>query len=96
MSRGEHGRSVMRKAQFVLGTIVLVWLAGGSPARADYDYAWCIQNSEYGYPGDCSYQTREQCVMSASGRKGYCAQNPAHMAVRPPLQPSRGRYVPPY
>ena len=59
----------MGKAQFVLGTIVLVWLAGGSPARADYDYAWCIQNSEYGYPGDCSYQTREQCQMSASGRR---------------------------
>ncbi|MBR1030374.1 DUF3551 domain-containing protein [Bradyrhizobium liaoningense] len=66
-------------------------------ARADYDYAWCIQNSEYGYPGDCSYQTREQCQMSASGRKGYCAQNPAQVAVRPPLQPSlRGRYVRPY
>ena len=87
----------MRKAQFVLGTIVLVWLAGGSPARADYDYPWCIQDSEYGYPGDCSYQTREQCLLSASGRKGFCAQNPAHLVVRPPLQPSlRGRHVPPY
>jgi len=66
----------MGKAQFVLGTIVLVWLAGGSPARADYDYAWCIQNSEYGYPGDCSYQTREQCLASASGMsRRYCDVN---------------------
>ena len=86
----------MRKVQFVLGTIALVWLAGGSPARADYDYAWCIQDSEYGYPGDCSYQTREQCLLSASGRKGSCAQNPA-VATRPQLSPSlRGRHVPPY
>jgi hypothetical protein len=86
----------MRKVQLALGTMVLVWLAGGGPARADYDYAWCIQDSEYGYPGDCSYQTREQCLLSASGRKGFCGQNPA-VATRPQLSPSlRGRHVPPY
>jgi hypothetical protein len=86
----------MRNVQFVLGTMVLAWLAGGSPARADYDYAWCIQDSEYGYPGDCSYQTREQCLLSASGRKGFCGQNPA-VAARPQLSPpQRGRHVPPY
>ena len=86
----------MRNVQFVLGTMVLAWLAGGSPARADYDDAWCIQDSEYGYPGDCSYQTREQCLLSASGRKGFCGQNPA-VAARPQLSPPRrGRHVPPY
>lgn len=72
----------MRKAQFVLGTMVLVWLAGGSPARADY--AWCIQDSEYGYPGDCSYQTREQCLLSASGRKGFCGQKRHLSRLREP------------
>jgi hypothetical protein len=77
----------MRKAQFVLGTLVLVWLAGGSPARADY--AWCIQDSEFGYPGDCSYQTREQCLLSVSGRKGACAQNPAYLITRPPAPRAR-------
>ena len=82
----------MRKVQFLLGTMVLVWLAGGSPARADY--AWCIQDGEYGYPGDCSYQTREQCLLSASGRKGYCAQNPAYQVTRPPQL--RARRAPPY
>jgi len=83
----------MRKMQFVLGAMVLAWLSGGSPARADY--AWCIQDSEFGYPGDCSYQTREQCLLSVSGRKGACAQNPA-MFTRPSPTPAlRGRYVPP-
>lgn len=77
----------MRKAQFVLGTIVLIWLAAGSPARADY--AWCIQDAEYGYPGDCSYQTREQCLLSVSGRKGACAQNPAYLVARPPSPRAR-------
>jgi hypothetical protein len=85
----------MRKAQFVLGTVVLVWLAGGGPAHADDP--WCIQDSEYGYPGDCSYRTREQCLVSVSGRKGSCGQNPAYLAIRPPLQPAlRGRHAPPH
>lgn len=87
----------MRKVQFVLGTMALVWFAGGEPARADYDYAWCIRDSEYGYPGDCSYQTREQCLLSVSGRKGSCAQNPTLLAARPSPQPAlRARHARPY
>ena len=74
----------MRKAQFVLGTVVFVWLAGGGPARADYDYPWCIQDAEYGYPGDCSYQTRAQCLQSVSGQQGSCGENPRFVLNRPP------------
>jgi hypothetical protein len=85
----------MRKTQFVFGATVLLWLAGGGPGRADY--AWCIQDAEYGYPGDCSYQTREQCLASVSGRKGSCAQNPANAVTRTPPQPAlRGRRGPSY
>jgi len=87
----------MHKTQIALGIIVLMWLAGGRPARADYDYPWCIQQGEYGFPGYCSYQTREQCLASVSGRKGYCAQNPAYMVTRPELYPApRGRRAPSY
>lgn len=83
----------MRKAQFVLGVIVLAGLVDMKPARADY--RWCIQDSEFGYPGDCAYQTREQCLASVSGRKGYCGENPS-VLFRPPPQPApRGRYVSP-
>ena len=80
------------KAQFVLGTIFLAGLVGVEPARADY--LWCIQDSEFGYPGDCAYQTREQCLASLSGRKGYCGENPGALFGRPsqPLAP-RGRNV---
>ncbi|QPF91707.1 DUF3551 domain-containing protein [Bradyrhizobium commune] len=81
----------MPKAQIVLGTIVLVWLAGGSPARADYDYPWCIQDAEYGYPGDCAYQTREQCLQSVSGQKGSCSENPRLVLNRPAQPPARRR-----
>jgi hypothetical protein len=74
----------MRKAQFVLGTIVLAGLVGVEPARADYP--WCIQNSEAGYPGDCAYQTHAQCLASLSGRKGDCGENPVVLFGGPAQQ----------
>ena len=78
----------MRKAQFVLGTIVFAGLLGSEPAR------WCIQNSEAGYPGDCAYQTREQCLASLSGRKGDYGENPSTLFGRPPQRSApRGRNV---
>jgi Protein of unknown function (DUF3551) len=82
----------MRRTQFVLGAIILAGLAGATPARADYDYPWCIQGSEYEYPGDCSYQTRDQCLLSVSGRKGYCAENPRVLFRRSAGPPPLGRY----
>ncbi|MDH2381213.1 DUF3551 domain-containing protein [Bradyrhizobium sp. CER78] len=54
------------------------WIAGSvQPAAADpYDYPWCIQGRDEGYPGYCGYQTYEQCQASASGRDAYCGINP--------------------
>jgi Protein of unknown function (DUF3551) len=91
------GGQVMRKTQLALGVIIIVTgIAGACPARADYDYPWCITDSEYGYPGDCSYQTRQQCLLSASGRKGYCGENPSFVARGSPPQPaSRLRRISP-
>jgi hypothetical protein len=96
----------MRKARFVLGTIVFVGLVGMDPARADYP--WCIQNSEFGYPGDCAYQTHQECLASLSGRKGDCGVNPSVLfgpprqqrgpqcggACRSSIQKSTGRHRP--
>lgn len=82
----------MRKTQLALGVIILAGVAGTCAARADYDYPWCINDSEFGYPGDCSYQTREQCLLSASGRKGDCGQNPRFVHRSSPQQSApRGR-----
>ena len=50
-------------------------LAGAAPAAA-YDYPWCIQGTEVGYPGDCAYTSYQQCLASASGRLVYCGINP--------------------
>jgi hypothetical protein len=40
----------------------------GSASPVSYDYPWCVMGGELGYSGDCSYQTRDQCLASASGR----------------------------
>jgi hypothetical protein len=80
------------KAKFMLGVIALTGFVGMEPARADYP--WCIQNSESGYPGDCAYQSREQCLVSLSGRKGYCGENPSALFRRPrPQLVPKGRHI---
>ena len=86
----------MRKTQLALGVIILAGVAGACPARANDEYPWCIADSEYGYPGDCAYQTREQCLLSVSGRKGYCDVNPRFVLGRSSQHPTpRGRGAPP-
>jgi Protein of unknown function (DUF3551) len=57
------------------------------PAAA-HDYPWCIQGGGYGIPGECSYQTYDQCRASASGRRVYCGINP-RVAFDRREQPSR-------
>ena len=61
---------------------ILALLAAGTAAMAgsaspvSYDYPWCVMGGELGYSGDCSYQTRAQCLASASGRWNlYCDVN---------------------
>jgi hypothetical protein len=94
----------MRKMQSVLPALALAIvasLAGGGPARADYDYPWCAQGGEYDYPGECAYQTYQQCLASVSGRLLYCGPNPRvayGLRQQPPLQPppkTRSRRAPP-
>ena len=48
-----------------------------SAAEADRDYPWCVFGGHAGAPGECMYETREQCLASASGRwNTYCDINP--------------------
>ncbi|SDJ62796.1 Protein of unknown function [Bradyrhizobium sp. Rc2d] len=85
-----------RLALLALGAGVLAGVVGTGSARADYDYPWCIQGAAYDYPGYCAYQTREQCLKSVSGRKGYCAENPRFHSGRSPQPPApHSRYLSP-
>lgn len=68
----------MRKTIFAVLTVLAAGtasLAGSTPAAA-YDYPYCLQNRQVGIPGECYYQTYEQCMASASGRSATCAINP--------------------
>ena len=48
----------------------------GSAVPVTYDYPWCVYGGELGYSGDCTYETRAQCLASASGRWNlYCDVN---------------------
>jgi hypothetical protein len=69
----------------------------GSASPVSYDYPWCVVGGELGYSGDCSYQTRAQCLASASGRWNlYCDVNrrllfERQQAVQQDVQQRRGR-----
>ena len=41
------------------------------------DYPFCIKGDNYdSVTGDCSFDTYQQCLATASGRKDYCDANP--------------------
>ena len=83
----------MRK--MMLAMLALTAMGAGvstlsAPAAAAYDYPWCAQGQGYGYPGECSYRTLQQCQASVSGRLLTCGINPYFAYQR------RGAYVAPY
>ena len=79
-------------AVLALSGIGVVTLTSSAPALA-YDYPWCAQGRGVGFPGDCSYQYRWQCLASASGRGLDCNINP-RVAFRH-LRPGYGPYPQP-
>ncbi|MDB5547247.1 MAG: hypothetical protein JWP21_694 [Tardiphaga sp.] len=65
-----------------------------TPAAAR-DYPYCAQGRGFGIPGDCSYETYEQCLASASGRNLACNINPRAAFGRQPRGGyGDGAYVP--
>lgn len=81
----------MRQMVFALallgGASAAFAVIGPSPAQAR-DYPYCLNEpSGVGVPGDCSYTSYNQCMMSASGRSAWCAINP-----RVAFGPQHNRY----
>jgi hypothetical protein len=61
----------------IIALLALLAAIAGSVSPVSADYPWCLYGGELGYSGDCSYQTREQCLASASGRSILsCSVNP--------------------
>jgi uncharacterized protein DUF3551 len=64
---------------FVLGMLAACSLAclGAGPAQAvGSRHPFCLQGDEYPGLSACTFDTYEQCVATASGRKVYCIANP--------------------
>ncbi len=52
------------------GAAVSLLTIGATQAQ---NYPFCLKNDAG--PGDCKYNTYEQCLAAASGTKGYCQPN---------------------
>jgi hypothetical protein len=77
----------MRRLMLGIVAAAAVMAAATSASRAQ-DYPWCLIISDKTGSWSCYFATREQCMMSAGGNVGFCAQNPAypspHVRRRPP------------
>jgi len=80
----------MRNTMFAIFTVLAAGTAslfGAAPAAA-YDYPYCLQGRQTGYPGDCSYPSYATCMATASGQLAYCGINP-YVAFGAQQQPRR-------
>jgi hypothetical protein len=60
--------AVTRRLLFAaLSVSVLATMGAVSPAAAAQD-RYCLQGRQRGFPGNCQFATRHQCMASASGR----------------------------
>ncbi|HEY2136236.1 MAG TPA: DUF3551 domain-containing protein [Xanthobacteraceae bacterium] len=78
----------MRKLALATITVAVALASATSPGRAQY-YPWCLIISDKTGSWSCYFATRDQCMMSAGGNVGFCAQNPAYRDPPPPARRHR-------
>jgi len=68
----------MRRVILLLLTSItmLVAVAPTVQAQRTAPAKWCLQSRSWGYPGNCQFATREQCMATASGTSATCGLNP--------------------
>jgi hypothetical protein len=81
-------------AAMAVGAVASAGLLPG-PALAR-DYPFCIYGADY-EARDCSFDTYEQCLATASGRYAYCEANPFFANARKSVvaHPKKPRRQPP-
>jgi hypothetical protein len=71
----------MRRLLFAaLSVSVLVSIGSVSPAAAARD-RYCLQGRHWGFPGNCQFSSRSQCLASASGTGARCGLNPRYASA---------------
>ena len=63
-----------------LSVSVLASIGSVSPAAAARD-RYCLQGRHWGFPGNCQFSSRNQCLASASGIGARCGLNPRYASV---------------
>ncbi|KGJ65299.1 DUF3551 domain-containing protein [Bradyrhizobium diazoefficiens] len=64
----------------LLATFLSVVFSG--PAQAAEADRYCLRGRNWGFPGNCQFATRPQCLAAASGTNAYCGINPRYAAPR--------------
>jgi hypothetical protein len=59
-------------------SLLAVGLSASPAAAARY----CLQGRHWGYPGNCQFVSRHQCMASASGTGATCGVNPRYAFAR--------------
>ncbi|HVX77586.1 MAG TPA: DUF3551 domain-containing protein [Bradyrhizobium sp.] len=70
----------MRSALLLSTILAVTAIMSSQPAAAAARY--CLQGRIWGYPGNCQFETYEQCAASASGTDAYCDINPRYAFAR--------------
>jgi hypothetical protein len=79
----------MRAAILALMAIGAISIINMTPAEAR-DYPFCIKGDQWLSPiGDCSFDTYQQCLATASGRMAYCDVNPYYSYNEMPRRDGR-------
>jgi len=79
----------MRQLLLVTLCATGVLALSGSIATAAGASRYCLQRSGWGYPGNCQFATRAQCLATASGTRARCGLNPRYAFARQRQQGSR-------
>jgi len=69
----------MRRSLLMMMSVASLLTVAGSASAAPvayWDYPYCLQGKDWGYPGLCQYWTYQQCQAAASGTFSYCGINP--------------------
>jgi hypothetical protein len=67
-------------SRVLIGVLFLIFcFAEARPAHAE---RYCLQGDQWGYPGNCSFPTYNQCRASASGTRAHCGVNPRYAHQR--------------
>jgi len=82
-SASQEDRFMRSLAPICLAFMLSVTAFAVSTGTASAQHArYCLQGKHYGHPGNCAFQTRAQCMASASGTGSSCGINPRYAYAR--------------